>query len=120
MLLFIIVELVTLKKWRKQYKKPFLLQEGGADDDHGGKISISYHDTDRAIIRKYVWKWIMAKNQLIDIYQKQLADGYPDDYEPAGHNGFEDDEFPEWWYRPVRVDVEWTRVVCRVRSSGRE
>lgn len=34
---------------------------------------------------------MMAKNQFIDIYQKQLADGYPDNYDPRGHNAFEDD-----------------------------
>lgn len=46
----------TVISWREKYKKPFLLQEGGADDDRGGKIGISYYQTDRAIIRKYVWK----------------------------------------------------------------
>jgi hypothetical protein len=77
--------------WRETFKKPFLLQEGGADDDQGGKIGISYNNTDPTIIRKYIWKWMMAKNQFIDIYQKQLAENYPDNYDPAGHSTFEDD-----------------------------
>ena len=81
----------TVIAWREQYKKPFLLQEGGADDDHGGKIFISYHDTPPTIIRKYVWKWVMAKNQLIDVYQKSHKKGFADDYHPAGHSSFEDD-----------------------------
>jgi hypothetical protein len=82
----------TVVAWRETFKKPFLLQEGGADDDEGGKIGITYYDTDREIIRKYVWKWMMAKNQMINIYQKQL-DGktWPDDYDPNGHNAFEKD-----------------------------
>jgi hypothetical protein len=77
--------------WRETFKKTFLLQEGGADDDKGGKIGISYNNTDPTIIRKYIWKWMMAKNQFIDIYQKQLAENYPDNYNPAGHSTFEDD-----------------------------
>ena len=81
----------TVIAWREQYKKPFLLQEGGADDDRGGKIFISYHDTAPTILRKYVWKWVMAKNQLIDIYQKSHDEGYPDNYDPSGHSRFERD-----------------------------
>lgn len=83
----------TVAQWCAQYQKPFLLQEGGADDDHGGKLGISYNNTDHVIGAKYVWKWMMAKNQLIDIYQKQLNKdaGYPDDYQPAEHNPFEQD-----------------------------
>jgi hypothetical protein len=89
----------TVISWREQYGKPFLLQEGGADDDSSGKISISYNNTDPTIVRKYIWKWMMAKNQLIDIYQKQLDDGYPDNYDPWGHSGFEDDAMilREFW-----------------------
>jgi hypothetical protein len=86
--------------WRAKHKKPFLLQEGGADDDSGGKIAISYRDTNPTILRKYVWKWFMAKNQLIDIYQKGLErPRYPDDYEPRGHSAFEDDSLVlrEFW-----------------------
>jgi len=81
----------TVIAWRQQYKKPFLLQEGGADDDQGGKIFISYHDTAPTVIRKYVWKWVMAKNQLIDIYQKSHKKGYPDNYDPSGYSSFEGD-----------------------------
>lgn len=83
----------TVAAWREQFKKPFLLQEGGADDDRGGKLYIGYHGTDPAIIRKYVWKWIMAKNQFIGFYQKEYAPdrGYPDNYNPNGHSRFEDD-----------------------------
>ena len=82
----------TVISWREKYGKPFLLQEGGADDDAGGKIAISYHDTNHTVIRKYVWKWFMAKNQLIDFYQKKREPPrYPDDYDPHGHNAFEND-----------------------------
>ena len=81
----------TVISWRETYKKPFLLQEGGADDDSGGKIYISYKSTNRAILRKYVWKWMVAKNQFIEIYQKGPGPSYPANYNPNGHNGFEDD-----------------------------
>ncbi len=90
----------TVISWREKYKKPFLLQEGGADDDEGGKIGVTYYDTDHAIIRKYVWKWFMAKNQFIEIYQKQLEKPrYFDDYDPRGNNPFEDDALVlrEFW-----------------------
>ncbi len=107
----------TVVSWREKYKKPFLLQEGGADDDNGGKIGISYHQTDRAIIRKYVWKWMMAKNQLIDIYQKQLADGYPDDYDPTGHNEFEDDALVLRTFWNTLIDYGNLDYVGRIASG---
>ena len=46
-----------------------------------------------AIIRKYLWEWITAKNQFIGFYQKEYAPdrGYPDNYNPNGHSRFEDD-----------------------------
>lgn len=83
----------TVISWRERFEKPFLLQEGGADDDRGGKLYIGYHGTDPAIVRKYVWKWMMAKNQFIGFYQKEYAPdrGYPDNYNPNGHSRFEED-----------------------------
>jgi hypothetical protein len=81
----------TVIAWREKHRKPFLLQEGGADDDRGGKIFVSYHDTHPTVVRKYVWKWMMAKNQLIGIYQKSHGDGYPDNYNPFGHSRFQED-----------------------------
>ena len=77
--------------WREQYKKPFQIQEGWDEDEHGEKIKVGYHDEAPATVRKFVWKWMMAKNQFIDVYQKKFTEGYPDNYDPHDHSSFEKD-----------------------------
>jgi hypothetical protein len=77
--------------WREQYKKPFQIQEGWDDGDYGEKTKVGYHDATAATLRKFAWKWMMGKNQFIDIYQKEDSEGYPDNYDPYNHNSFEED-----------------------------
>jgi len=84
----------------KKFKKPFCPQESLdlpgifhiPDVKH--KNSLTYFEPrSRNHLRKYVWRWIMAKSQLIDIYQKGLSKKVAERerYEPYGHNDFEDD-----------------------------
>jgi hypothetical protein len=84
----------------KKFKKPFCPQESLdlpgiihiPDVKH--KNSLTYFEPGlRNHLRKYVWRWIMAKSQLIDIYQKGLSKKVAERerYEPHGHNGFEND-----------------------------
>jgi hypothetical protein len=84
----------------KKFKKPFCPQESLdlpgiihiPDVKH--KNSLTYFEPrQRNHIRKYAWRWIMAKSQLIDIYQKGLSKRVAERerYEPHGHNDFEDD-----------------------------
>ncbi|GJM29027.1 MAG: hypothetical protein DHS20C17_16620 [Cyclobacteriaceae bacterium] len=86
-----------VKAYREKYKKPFIIEEGSADDDEGEKIKfISIYDTDRTVIRKFVWKWMMNRTQMVDIYGPNYNSKAPDekaiiDYDPNGQNAFEDD-----------------------------
>jgi len=82
---------------RKRFGKPFCPQESL---DPPGIIHIpdikhtnalTYFDPQlRTHLRKYVWRWIMAKSQLIDIYQKSLSTE-KERYEPFKHSEFEND-----------------------------
>ena len=84
----------------KKFKKPFCPQESLdlpgiihiPDIKH--KNALTYFEPRlRNHLRKYVWRWIMAKSQLIDIYQKGLSKKVSERerYEPYGHNDFEKD-----------------------------
>jgi hypothetical protein len=84
----------------KLFKKPYCPQESldlpgmvhVPDIKH--KNGLSYYESGlRNHLRKYVWRWIMARSQLIDIYQKSLSKNVPDRerYAPSGHNEFEND-----------------------------
>jgi hypothetical protein len=84
----------------KKFKKPFCPQESldppGIIHIPGvkHKNSLTYFEPrSRDHLRKYVWRWIMAKSQLIDIYQKGLSKKVSERerYEPHGHNDFEKD-----------------------------
>jgi len=84
----------------KRFKKPFCPQESldlpgiSHIPEIKHKNALTYYDTHlRNHVRKYVWRWIMARSQLIDIYQKSLRKNVPDQerYDPFGHNKFEDD-----------------------------
>ncbi len=83
-----------VEAYREKYKKPFIIEEGSADDDEGGKIKfVSMYDTDRAIIRKFVWKWMMNRTQMIDLYgpSYNTPGDVIVDYDPNGQNPFEKD-----------------------------
>jgi hypothetical protein len=84
----------------KRFRKPFCPQESLdlpgivhiPDIKH--KNALTYFEANsRNHLRKYVWHWIMARSQLIDIYQKGLSKKVAERerYEPYGHNAFEKD-----------------------------
>ena len=92
----------------KTFKKPYCPQESldlpgiihVPDVKH--KNGLSYFEPRlRNHLRKYVWRWILARSQLIDIYQKSASKNVPDRerYEPRGHNEFENDALiiREFW-----------------------
>ncbi len=100
------------KQIRLQFRKPYCPQESLdlpgvvhiADVKH--KNSLTYFESGhRNHLRKYVWRWFMAKSQLIDIYQKGLSkkDKERERYSPWGHNTFEKDAgiLREFWNRLV-------------------
>ena len=84
----------------KKFKKPFMPQESLDPPDvihipnvkHKNGLSFA-NVYMRNHLRKYVWRWIMAKSQLIDIYQKDLTKKLkvPERYDPNGYNPFEKD-----------------------------
>lgn len=79
--------------WRTQYRKPYIPQESW--DDNGTKWGYR-HPEWRANIRKYMWKFMMARCQQMDLYIKPRPGGsnlpgYPHNYNPNGWNPFEDD-----------------------------
>jgi hypothetical protein len=92
----------------KKHKKPYCPQES-LDlpgivhvEDALHKNNLSYYEPRlRNHLRKYVWRWIMARSQLIDIYQKSASKNVPDRerYEPEGNNEFENDALiiREFW-----------------------
>lgn len=84
----------------KRFKKPFVPQESldlpGVEHipDIKHKNSLTYFEPQsRHHLRKYVWRWIMARAQLIDIYQKGLSQKVEERerYDPRGHSEFESD-----------------------------
>lgn len=105
------------RNWRVKYKKPYIPQESW--DDDGTKYSYRCPNQ-RVAIRKYVWKFMMAKCQQLDLYMKpRLASqakgavnppGHDHNYDPRGWNKFEDDakilaafwkqltDYPNLWF----------------------
>lgn len=105
------------KQWRTKYKKPYIPQESW--DDDGTKYSYRCPNQ-RVATRKYMWKFMMAKCQQLDLYMKpRLASqakgaenppGHDHNYDPRGWNKFEDDalvlrklwesltDYPELWF----------------------
>ena len=84
----------------KKFKKPFVPQESldppGVEHIPGikHKNSLTFYESEsRHHIRKYVWRWIMARSQVIDIYQKSLRKDVENKerYDPEGHNLFSED-----------------------------
>lgn len=80
------------REWRKKYNKPYIGQESW--DDNKTKWGIRCKDHDISM-RKYFWKFMMAKSQQMDIYHKPRKTcphndaHYPLNYNPYGWNDFE-------------------------------
>jgi len=102
------------RRWRIKYKKPYIPQE--SFDDNGQKYSY-IHPEQRIHTRKYMWKFMMAKCQQMDLYMKprigfssENLPKHPHNYDPRGRNKFEDDalvlrrfwdsliDYPNLWF----------------------
>lgn len=101
------------RDWRMTYKKPYVPQESW--DDDGVKYSYM-HPEQRVHTRKYMWKFMMAKCQQMDLYMKKRPSinenlpKYPHNYDPQSRNPFEDDalvlrkfwnsivDYPNLWF----------------------
>jgi hypothetical protein len=100
--------------WRIKYKKPYIPQESW--DDHGQKYSY-IHPEQRVDTRKYMWKFMMARCQQMDLYMKprigfssENLPKFPHNYNPRGRSKFEDDatvlrafwdslnDYPNLWF----------------------
>ena len=95
--------------WRKRYKKPYIPQESWDDNS----VKYTYRNPSHRIhTRKYMWKFMMAKCQQLDLYMKNHPKGrlqielnrkyhpesppnhlpgYEHNYDPNGWNDFEKD-----------------------------
>jgi len=74
--------------WRRHYQKPYIPQEGWDDN----KVKYRLDQADNHVhMRKYYWKFTMAKCQQLDFYTKAEKDGfgYFVNYDPEGVNAFE-------------------------------
>ncbi|MHC4425715.1 MAG: hypothetical protein ACYSYV_06435 [Planctomycetota bacterium] len=102
------------KQWRTKHKKPYVPQESW--DDNGQKYSY-IHPEQRIHTRKYMWKFMMAKCQQMDLYMKprigfssENLPKHSHNYNPNGRNKFEDDalvlrafwdsltDYPNLWF----------------------
>ena len=74
-------------KWRRHYRKAYIPQEAWDDN----KIKYRYDQAEPVAMRKYYWKFMMAKCQQLDFYTKGEKDGfgYFVNYNPEGVNEFE-------------------------------
>ncbi|MGB7085866.1 MAG: hypothetical protein WBD47_09955 [Phormidesmis sp.] len=120
------------KDWRIEYKKPYIPQEmwDENDDKYGYREpSLSVH------MRKYLWKFMMAKCQQMDFYIKPRIDeqlpGFDHNYDPNGWNPFEDQavvlrqtwdrlsDYPNLWFDgTVRSGPGENRYVLSSRREG--
>jgi len=102
------------RNWLLRHKKPYIPQESW--DDDGQKYSY-IHPEQRVHSRKYMWKFMMAKCQQMDLYMKPRigfsSDNlpkFPHNYDPRGRNKFENDalvlrkfwdsltDYPNLWF----------------------
>jgi hypothetical protein len=95
------------RDWRIRFDKPYIGQESW--DDDGTKYSYG-NPEDRVHMRKYFWKFMMAKVQQMDVYAYLPFDpigGYQ--YDPRGHNDFEQDALVlrALWQRLVDYPNLW-------------
>jgi len=101
------------RDWRIHYRKPYIGQE--ISDDNGKKYSYG-KTADRHHTRKYMWKFMMAKAQQMDLYYWPGYSIWPSkywliNYDPNGYNRFEDDamilrqfwnqlmDYPNLWFQ---------------------
>jgi len=94
------------KEWRLRYNKPYIPQESWDDDGSKWSYRVPKHATH---IRKYFWKFMMAKCQQLDFYVKPRSEsqakfavnppGSNHLYDPNGWNPFEEDAklLREFW-----------------------
>lgn len=120
------------KNWRIQYKKPYIPQESWDDN----QVKYGYREPQtRIFTRKYMWKFMMAKCQQLDLYIKprkgqEKLPGYDHNYDPKGWNDFEKDalilrqfwnsleDYPNLWFEgKVKSGLGSHQFVL---SSGRE
>jgi hypothetical protein len=88
---------VNARNWRVKYKRPYITQESW--DDDGTKYSYRCPNQ-RVAIRKYMWKFMMANCQQLDLYMKPRVRsqakravnpaGQNHNYDPRGWNKFEE------------------------------
>ncbi len=102
--------------WRIKYKKPYIPQESW--DDDGTKYSYRCPNQ-RTDIRKYIWKFMMARCQQMDVYMKPRSarqakgavnpPGFGHNYDPRGWNKFEDDAqvLSKFWGRLKDYSALW-------------
>lgn len=113
------------KNWRIQYKKPYIPQESWDDNE----TKYGYREPKfRISTRKYMWKFVMAKCQQMDLYIKprikQQKPGYDHNYNPNGWNPFEQDalvlrefwnrltDYPNLWFNgELNAEIESHRYV---------
>jgi hypothetical protein len=97
-------------KWREEYKKPYIGQESW--DDHGEKWTYRVPEQ-RVHLRKYIWKFMMAKCQQIDFYIKEQQtygpSGYEYNYDPNKWNEFENDarHLRDFWNSLKNYETLW-------------
>ena len=103
------------RNWRTRYRKPYIPQESWDDD---GKKYSYIHPEQRVHSRKYMWKFMMARCQQMDLYMKPRIGfssddlpEFPHNYNPNGRNKFEDDalvlrafwqsltDYPNLWFK---------------------
>jgi hypothetical protein len=101
------------RDWRIHYRKPYIGQE--ISDDNGKKYSYG-KTADRHHTRKYMWKFMMAKAQQMDLYYwpadtSKQSEYWQINYDPNGYNRFEDDamilrqfwnqltDYPNLWFQ---------------------
>ena len=82
-------QLANARSWRFHYKKPYVPQE--AWDEHGPKYTLGHPYPDNNIgYRKYLWKFMMAKCQQMDVYWWQRGpndEWWEQNYDPASLEG---------------------------------
>ncbi len=96
------------RRWRTKYTKPYIPQESW--DDNGQKYSY-IHPEQRVHTRKYMWKFMMARCQQMDLYMKprigfssENLPEFPHNYDPRGRNKFEDDALVLWAFWDSLID----------------
>ncbi len=93
--------------WRRQYRKAYIPQEAWDDN----RLKYRYDKADPVAMRKYFWKFTMAKCQQMDFYTKGDKDGfgYFVNYDPQGVNNFEETapHLREFWNSLIDYGSLW-------------